>query len=172
MKSDGRFERARTQVAIGLRVAQGRGMLGSGSLAGLEPADRARRQEIVWSLFMLDRMLLGGDTKNPSTPTAIFELPVITGGPSHPDNPPQPFEPNISLSSVDSGAPLPPQNVACLQIQTIRIWECVVDYIAQPALSTDIPLWRHDSPRAAILTKLLDIETSQCISVRSFVKDR
>ncbi|EUC39909.1 hypothetical protein COCMIDRAFT_41667 [Bipolaris oryzae ATCC 44560] len=156
---DGRLERARAQVAIGLRVAQTRDMLGINSLDGLGLAHRARRQEIVWSLFMLDRMLLGGNTTNPSTPTAIFELPVIQSGPSHPDLPSQTCEPDISLGSIDSGAPLPPQNVACLQIQTIRIWECIIDYIAQPPSSTDVPLWRHDSLRAPILTKLLDIET-------------
>ncbi|KAH8691754.1 hypothetical protein GQ44DRAFT_201388 [Phaeosphaeriaceae sp. PMI808] len=108
---------------------------------------------------MLDRMLLGGNTTNPSAPAAIFELPVIQSGPSHPDIYSQTCEPDISLGSVDSGAPLPPQNVACLQIQTIRIWECIIGYIAQPPSSTDVPLWRHDSPRAAILTKLLDFET-------------
>lgn len=138
-------------------------MLGAGSLDGLEPADRARRQEIVWSLFMLDRMFLGGNTKNPSAPSAVFELPVIQSGPLHPDLPLLPHECDLLLDSIDSGAPLPPQNVACLQIQTIRIWECVIDYIAEPPSSADIPLWRHDSPRAAILTKLLDIETSQYI---------
>ncbi|KAH6644655.1 hypothetical protein C7974DRAFT_25537 [Boeremia exigua] len=156
---DGKLERARAQVAIGLRVAQARDMLRVDSLDGLELADRARRQEIIWSLFMLDRMLLGGNTKNPSTPTAVFELPVIQSGPCHPDGSPQTAESDVSLESVDSDIPLPPQSVACLQIQTIRIWECIIDYIAQPPLSTDIPLWRHDSPRAAILTKLLDIET-------------
>ncbi|XP_014555252.1 hypothetical protein COCVIDRAFT_102958 [Bipolaris victoriae FI3] len=156
---DERLERARSQVAIGLRIAQARDMLGTNSLDGLGLADRARRQEIVWSLFMLDRMLLGGNTRNPSTPTAIFELPIIQSGPSHPDIHSQTCEPDTSFGSVDSGALLPPQNVASLQIQTIRIWECIIDYIAQPPLSTDVPLWRHDSPRAAILTKLLDIET-------------
>ena len=170
ISSDERVERARAQVAIGLRVAQGRDMLCVGSLDGLELADRARRQEIVWSLFMLDRMLLGGNTKSPSTPTAIFELPIIQSGPVHPDISPQLFEPDISLSSVDSGALLPPQNVVCLQIQTIRIWECVIEYIVQPTSSTDVPLWRHDSPRAAILTKLLEIETSQYVPVRSLVR--
>ncbi|PVH91968.1 hypothetical protein DM02DRAFT_307554 [Periconia macrospinosa] len=156
---DGKLERARAQVAIGLRIAQARDMMDSSSLDGLGLADRARRQEIVWSLFMLDRMLLGGNTTNPSAPTAIFELPVIQNGPSPPDFNSQPCELEISLASVDSGAPLPPLNVACLQIQSIRIWECIIDYIAQPPSSTDVPLWRHDSPRAAILTKLLDFET-------------
>ncbi|KAF7676700.1 hypothetical protein GT037_004912 [Alternaria burnsii] len=155
---DGRLERARAQVALGLRVAQARDMLSADSLCGPELADRARRQEIIWSLFMLDRMLLGGNTRNPSTPTTAFELPVIQSGPFHPDIRTQPPEHDISLQCVDSDAPLPPQSVTCLQIQTIRIWECVIDYIAQPPSDTDVPLWRHDSPRAAILTKLLDIE--------------
>lgn len=162
IKPDGRFERARAQVATGLRIAQTRDMLGLGSLDGLGLVDRARRQEIVWSLFMLDRMLLGGNTRNPSASTAIFCLPVLQSGPSHPDVGSEPSaEPEVLLDSVDSGAPLPPQTVICLQTQTLRIWECIVDYIAQPPSSTDVPLWRHDSPRAAILTKLLDIETSQ-----------
>ena len=64
INSDGKLERARAQVALGLRIAQARDMLGISSLDGLGLADRARRQEIVWSLFMLDRMLLGGNTKN------------------------------------------------------------------------------------------------------------
>jgi hypothetical protein len=161
--TDGRLERARAQVALGLRIAQARDMLGTNSLCGLEPADRARRQEIVWSLFMLDRMLLGGNMRNPSTPTAAFQLPVIQSGPFHPDIRPQLPGHEISLKCVDSDAPLPPQSVTCLQIQTIRIWECVIDYIAQPPSDTDVPLWRHDSPRAAILTKLLDIEMSEYV---------
>ncbi|KAG9186771.1 hypothetical protein G6011_09879 [Alternaria panax] len=96
--------------------------------------------------------------RNPSTPAAAFELPVIQSGPLHPDIRSQPSDHDISLDLVASGAPLPPQSVICLQIQTIRIWECVIDYIAQPPSNKDVPLWRHDSPRAAILTKLLDIE--------------
>ncbi|KAH8629534.1 Regulatory protein CAT8 [Alternaria alternata] len=163
---DGRLERARAQVASGLRVAQTRDMLSADSLCGLELGDRARRQEIIWSLFMLDRMLLGGNTRNPSTPTTAFELPVIQSGPFHPDIRTQPPEHDISLQCVDSDAPLPPQSVTCLQIQTIRIWECVIDYIAQPPSDTDVPLWRHDSPRAAILTKLLDIEMNKSTNTR------
>lgn len=172
MKSciDGRLERARAQVALGLRVAQARDMLSADSLCGLELADRARRQEIIWSLFMLDRMLLGGNTRNPSTPTTAFELPVIQSGPFHTDIRTQPSEHDISLQCVDSDAPLPPQSVTCLQIQTIRIWECVIDYIAQPPSDTDVPLWRHDSPRAAILTKLLDIEMSKYVPELMLVK--
>ncbi|RYN63713.1 hypothetical protein AA0117_g10708 [Alternaria alternata] len=108
-------------------------------------------------------MLLGGNTRNPSTPTTAFELPVIQNGPFHPDIRTQLPEYDISLQCVDSDAPLPPQSVICLQIQTIRIWECVIDYIAQPPSNTDVPLWRHDSPRAAILTKLLDIEMSKYV---------
>ncbi|KAF2123428.1 hypothetical protein P153DRAFT_361995 [Dothidotthia symphoricarpi CBS 119687] len=155
---DGRSDRARAQVALGLRLAQGSGMLGINSLNGLELADRARRQEIVWSLFMLDRMLLGGNTRDPSSPITAFELPVIQGGPSHPDILPQLSEVDISLSSVESGVIVSPQSAVCLQVQIIRIWECVMANIAQPPSSTDVPLWRHDSPRAAILTRLLDFQ--------------
>ncbi|KAH7080131.1 hypothetical protein BKA63DRAFT_236386 [Paraphoma chrysanthemicola] len=156
---DGRLERAQAQVALGLRLAQARGMLAADTLDDLELPDRSRRQEIVWSLFMLDRMLLGVNTKNASTPAASFEIPVMQSGPFHPDFCLEPSELDISLSSIDSDMPLPPQNVTCLQVQTIRIWECIIDYIAEPPSSSDVPFWRHDSPRAAILTKLLDIET-------------
>ncbi|KAH7086447.1 hypothetical protein FB567DRAFT_71379 [Paraphoma chrysanthemicola] len=161
---DERLERAQAQVALGLRLAQTRGMLAADTLDDLEVPDRSRRQEIIWSLFMLDRMLLGGHMKNASTPAASFEIPIMQNGPFHPDFCPEPSEYVVSLSSIDSDMPLPPQNVACLQVQTIRIWEYVIDYVAQPPSSADVPLWRHDSPRAAILTKILDVETKSEIA--------
>jgi len=158
-----RSERARAQVALGLRIAQDRDMLGVNSLAGLGPNDRARRQEIVWSLFMLDRMLLGGNTWNPSSPITAFECPVLTTSPLHPDAVTQPSDDDVSLIDLHAGVPKLEHSIMCLQIQSIHLWEKVVAEIARPPSSSDVPLWRHDSPRAAILTQLLDCEMSELV---------
>ncbi|KAI8933128.1 hypothetical protein NX059_009769 [Plenodomus lindquistii] len=155
---DGNCERARAQVALGLRIAQGRDMLGTNALFGLSHDEQTRRLEIVWSLFMLDRMLLGGNTRIPSSPSRAFELPIIQCGPSHPDGPLISSNGDTPLHSLATGIPSPEQSAVRLQIQIIEIWESVVAEIAQPPSSTDVPIWRHDSPRAAILTRLLDFE--------------
>ncbi|KAH7346096.1 hypothetical protein BKA66DRAFT_602766 [Pyrenochaeta sp. MPI-SDFR-AT-0127] len=156
---DGRTERAQTQIAIGLKLAQSRGMLGAKALDGLEPVERIRRQEIVWSLFMLDRMLLGSNTREPSIPTTAFELPIFQGGPSHPDQSFRPYGVDHLLISYESETPRSLHSVVSLNMQILRIWECVLADVTRPPSDNDVPLWRHDSARAVILTRLLDFET-------------
>ncbi|KAL6709243.1 hypothetical protein ACN47E_001650 [Coniothyrium glycines] len=156
---DGRLERAQLQTALGLRLAQSRGMLSNGQSVVLELAERNRRQEIVWSLFMLDRMLLGGRSRNATLPAAAFELPLHQGGPLFPDQPSEAYGISFLDDSDSFEPPTSLFSVGSLTIQVLRIWEEVITDITRPPSSADVPFWRHDSSRATILTKLLDFET-------------
>lgn len=134
-------------------------MLGAKALDGLEPLDRIRRQEIVWSLFMLDRMLLGDNTREPSIPTTSFELPIFQGGPSPPDQSFRSYGVDYLPITNESEACRSLHSIVSMNIQILRIWECVLADLIRPPSDVDVPLWRHDSARSVILTRLLDFET-------------
>ncbi|KAF2820158.1 hypothetical protein CC86DRAFT_471309 [Ophiobolus disseminans] len=156
---EGHYERARAQVSFGLRITQSRGMLSAKRFNSLDAAATSRRQEIVWTLFMLDRMLLGGHTRDPSVLSTSFELPMFSDGPSKPDL----VSRAAGLDALDMmfgpEASQPSPSVIQLNIEILSIWESVLADITKPPTDTDTPIWRHDSGRAAVLTKLMDFET-------------
>lgn len=159
--TEGNYERARTQVALALRLSQSRGNLSAKSFDTLDPRAIARKEGIVWTLFMLDRLLLGGGIREVLVPSTLFELPRISYGPSTPDPVSQGSRPDARGSSCTAEMSSQSYNIVQLNIDTFTIWERVIADITQPSSDTDTPLWRHDSRRSAILTDLLDLELSK-----------
>ncbi|EMD87300.1 hypothetical protein COCC4DRAFT_70770 [Bipolaris maydis ATCC 48331] len=156
---DGRMERARTQVSLGLQVAQSQGLLSADSLDGLEPIIRTRRQEIVWSLFLLDRMMLGASSRYPSLPSAAFELPLCGNGPTPRNWNPQMQSATSSIVRLHTEANHVQYSVLSLNIKIMSIWENVIVDVTRSPSDTDVPLWRHNSPRASLLTQIMEFET-------------
>ncbi|PSN60162.1 hypothetical protein BS50DRAFT_579334 [Corynespora cassiicola Philippines] len=151
--ADGKPARAQAQLALGSRLAQTRGMLKSVSNSVDNPHHRIQRHEIVWSLFMLERMFIGGNVHMPSIPNPSFDLPAFQGGPLHPDD---------QSSHIPNGTVSSPRTpgIVATYIEVLRIWETVIADLHQSSSDNEIPFWRHDSSRAKIVSQLLEFEMS------------
>ncbi|KAJ8115496.1 hypothetical protein OPT61_g2867 [Boeremia exigua] len=150
--AEGGSDRARIQITLCLRLAQTRGMLNAGYYKDMDALERKQHLEIVWSLFILDRIFIGGSVSVPTTPGLRFTLPTFLGGPGHPDQ----------ASSVYGVTDVPPivrnPGIVGQYIQLMRTWELVAEYINKDSTVDRMPIWHHDSPRTAILADLLESE--------------
>ncbi|KAF2009052.1 hypothetical protein BU24DRAFT_497607 [Aaosphaeria arxii CBS 175.79] len=149
---EGNPDRARAQLALGLRLAQSRGMLDRKYYDSVGSVGSTCAQEIVWTMFMLERMYIGGTIRAPSIPSAMFNLPTFEGGPS------LPATNDVSRDASGFRPPYKSPGIVEIGIRIVKIWEMVIVDINHPTTDTDVPFWRHDSIWAAILSSLLDFE--------------
>lgn len=149
--AEGRSERARAQIALGLRLVQNRGMLDRAHYEGENEAGR-RHQEIVYSLCILDRMFTSRDVPNSSIPQRLFRLPAYLGGPTHPDQ------------SGETHDVLSVQNLMIVNslVLMLHTWELTTQYISESMTGTSHPIWHHESMRTAILTRNFELEIRKC----------
>ncbi|KAJ4992907.1 hypothetical protein SVAN01_01611 [Stagonosporopsis vannaccii] len=146
--AEGRSERARTQVALGLRLAQSRGMLGKEHYQGENESGCKQHQEIVYSLCILDRMFTSRDIPNSSIPQSVFRLPAYQGGPKHPEH----------NGRVDNTSTVQNCIIVDAYVQMMHMWELVTRYISESLTGVSQPIWHHKSVRSAILTRNLELE--------------
>lgn len=146
---EGRLTRAQVQVALGLRLVQAQGMLDKAHYEFEVGTNYQRHQEIVWSLFILDRVL---NFPHPSIPQSLYKLPAYQGGPSHPDH----YSDAYNAATTTNSA----QNFKIVDsfVHMIRMWERVNQYISKDLSIDSHPIWHHKSARTAILTHLLELE--------------
>lgn len=154
--AEGISDRARTQVTLGLRLAQTRGMLSRAYYENRNEISRTKYQEIIWSLFVLDRMFTGRNVPSPSVSNTLYRLPVFLGGPTHPEHVSEIYDATNPRSSSRNFM------IMSLYAQMMRIWELVISYINENLTTESTPLWHHKSPRTVILTLLLEFEIRQC----------
>lgn len=109
---------------------------------------------------MLDRMLLGRDVREPSIPAISFELPTCSKGPLTLDHVPRPTGFDNSDEPLETQISSQSYRIIKVNIEILSIWECVLADITQPSSEIDTPIWRHDSRRSAIMTKIMDFESS------------
>lgn len=160
--AEGRSERAHTQVALGLRLAQSKGWLSAKHYDDMDALQKRQHQEIVWSLYILDRMLIGGSSPHPAISEARFTLPAYTGGPDYPSLGTGSDRPsNVRTSSHDF-------MIIAQYARMMCIWQLVAEYINEVSAVDSIPLWHHKSLRTRILTDLLQSEIrKQCLQTTS-----
>lgn len=156
--AEGRAERARTQVALGLRLAQSRGMLDKAHYQSGDEYGCRKHQEIVYSLCILDRMFTSHNIPNASIPQRLFRLPAYHYGPIHPEQ-------GSGVHNPSSAQNLMIVNSLVLMLHT---WELTTQCINESLTGTSQPIWHHKSIRTAILTRLLEheIRKSKAFSLR------
>ncbi|KAH6644385.1 hypothetical protein C7974DRAFT_408068 [Boeremia exigua] len=150
--AEGRSNKARTQVALGLKLAQARGWLNKVHYEVEHRTTRWQHQEIVWSLFMLDRCTLNRDNPYSTIPDTLYKLPAYKGGPTHPGQSGEVYDATLSTSPAQSFV------IVGLFAQIMRMWELVIQYIGESLTTESKPIWHHKSTRTAILTSLLELE--------------
>lgn len=154
--AEGRSNRARTQVALGLRLVQTRGMLDKSHYEAMSGSGYKQHQEIILTLFMLDRVFSNRDVPNPCIPETVYRLPAYLDGPVHPERSCQDHDPTSSSLSVQTFMIIN----SCVAM--LRVWELVVQYISETLSDASQPIWHHQSSRTAILTHLLELEIREC----------
>jgi hypothetical protein len=155
--AEGRSDRARIQIALGLRLAQARGMLSKTNYEDSTRPNRIQHQEIVWSLFILDRIFIGRRISSIVISDTLYSLPMYLGGPAYPGHFGEINEANNSRSASRSFA------VVNSYVQMLGIWEVVVLYVNESLTTHSKPFWHHNSTRAKILTQLLEFEIREYI---------
>ena len=155
--AEGRSDRARIQIALGLRLAQARGMLSKTNYEDSTRPNRIQHQEIVWSLFILDRIFIGRCISSTIIPDTLYSLPMYLGGPAYPGHFGEINEANNSRSVSRNS------DIVNSYIQMLGIWEVVILYVNESLTAHSKPFWHHDSTRAKILTRLLELEIRECI---------
>lgn len=160
------------QVALGLRIAQSRGMLNASD-------DNARddeniywaRCEIVWTLFMMDRIFVGHNISHPSVSASSFHLAPYSKGPRKPgavtgsrtDRHMTPRE-----SSDNNRSLARPKSIIAVNIDLLKIWELAMVDIFEARSGRLAPFWEDSSPRSKIESRLLEFETNGLSRITSF----
>ena len=160
MSTGCKTQRAQTQVTLGLRVAEVTGLfdfqLPDTAATHLPPA----RSAIVWTLFMMDRIIGSGRRSSVYSP-AIYSIPVYQDGPLRPDSPPTACKPFTLSDTIASRAHTPSRSVTAVIIELLDIWSLVISHIFSSPRTGDAPFWQYNSPRARLTTRLLEFELSK-----------
>lgn len=161
----GKTLRAQTQVALGLRLAQTLPLLPrtSGESAGSEISALALdcRNEIIWSLLLLDRIFLGCTVPTPTLPVSAFGDSFVhsrcepSGGVS------DARDPYTVEGYFETGQGYKMADIVSTNIELFQILEEVIADNAQDLLPEAKPFWMGDSRRGQILSRLLELETSE-----------
>jgi len=125
------------------------------------------RREIVWTLFMMDRVYVGHNISGPSTPASSYDLFVFGKGPPVPGDTCK-LNAYVTLKdSLDVRLNSRSTSVVIINIELLLIWESVVMDIFEARSGRVVPFWNDGSPRSKIQTSLLEFELSECSSPRS-----
>lgn len=154
--SDGRVQRAHTQISLGVRIAQSLGYLTESSN---DVSVEDRSEEVVrctWTLFMLDRTFSITRLVSPSLPYQDFKLPKPN------------WEGALSLNPVyrDTNAKTSPetdlsvgdQDLSALLVGVYAIWDDVIRYVFETTNNSTTPPWAPGSELATIEYRFADFE--------------
>ncbi|KAK5045937.1 hypothetical protein LTR84_008723 [Exophiala bonariae] len=159
LEQAGKPHRAQAQVALGLRLAQTRGLLRKESGISAEDQSSLNWRSVVWTLFMMDRIFSSADVRSPCVPASSFQLFLMQCAPSNPDG---------SIASREITLPTSPGDmlrtesldVISCNIVLLDIWHNAVMEVSGDSKAPPIPFWRHDSAHAAIESRLMEFEMS------------
>lgn len=134
--------------------------------------EREAQKEVVWTLFLLDRMFARPRVASPTVPGGLYAVPMLRGGPGHPGM----GSGSGSGSGGEGGAggvvassPGQIWEVAGLQVPMMRIWELVMGYVSESAgghgdvEEAGHPVWHPKSKRTRVKTALLEFEIRECL---------
>lgn len=160
-----KYDRAQTQVALGLKLAQVQGLLEAHSGTNTFQSTPTVESGIVWTLFMLDKITgTGYQVKGDlSAMSCVFRLPLYQGsstGPGGGSRAPRLFGPcdTTTASSFSSY-----NSITAVMIELLDIWGDVTSTILQRKPRDETPFWQDNSSRARIQARMLEIELSQSI---------
>lgn len=159
--SAGKIARAQSQVSLGLKLAQTKGMLGSRAISDANSTAPNTQSPIVWTLFMMDRIIGTAGNSTPS-PSSLFSLPVYQAGPARPDSMTDTPKSFMLSDPMNVRSSLSSPSVIAVLIELLDIWGEIITHIFQSTPDESSPFWRHDSSRARISTRLLEFELSKC----------
>lgn len=156
----GKPHRAQAQVALGLRLAQTRGLLRKECAGASEDHMSLGWRSVVWTLFMMDRIFSGANVRSSCVPASSFQLFLMQCAPPTPEGSSAPKEITLpaSFGALLRAGSL---DVVCCNIALLDIWHSALMDIFDDSSCTPIPFWRHDSPHAAIESRLLEFEMSK-----------
>jgi len=118
----------------------------------------SRQEEIVWTLFMMDRIYKGASAPIPRAPSRLFQLPLVPAGPTLPNKCTASFEAYIlSERRTTTG----PKSLNTLITELILMWGDTIEFIFTDTSPSTVPVWAPQSRRAEILGELLDFENSK-----------
>lgn len=143
------------QVTLGLRATE------LNSYAG-EYANTACRSDIVCTLFMLSSVF--GCVRQPGfTDSMSHSVPQHQGGPAWPLASADVERAFNFAQPVINESESPPKSVVTVTIELLNIWRSITSHVRSATDSTNVAFWRHDSPRAGLITQLTEFELSKCI---------
>lgn len=146
-------------MTLGLRVAEVTGILDSQSPVATINGPPGR-SAIVWTLFMLDRIIGSGRRSSVYSP-AIYSIPVYQVGPARPDSPPSAAKPFTLNDTIASRSHSPSKSVTAVIVELLDIWGLIISHVFSSPRSEDVPFWQYNSPRARLTTRLLEFELSE-----------
>ncbi|KAL2204251.1 hypothetical protein CC79DRAFT_1372259 [Sarocladium strictum] len=154
----GKPHRAQAQVALGLRLAQTRGLLSEETTT--RPSEHQLSldwRSVVWTLFMMDRTFSGARVRSSCVPTSSFQLFLMQRAPPNPDGSSR--SENITLSTchgnILQGGSL---DVGSCNIVLLDLWHGALMAVFGEGSSKPGPFWRNDSAQASIETRLMEFE--------------
>lgn len=118
------------------------------------------RSAILWTLFMLDRIIVSGKRSSVFSP-AVYSIPVYQDGPLQPDSSQNACKPFTLNDTMTTRGHKPSRSVTAVTIELLDIWGLVVSHIFSTPRPEDVPFWQYNSPRARLTTRLLEFEFSK-----------
>lgn len=156
--TDGRVQRAHTQISLGVRIAQSLGYLSEPTGTG----NQERSEEVIrctWTLFMLDRTFSITRLVSPSQPYQAYQLPKPT------------WEGALLLDKFrrgakqDSSSKIDPlsneQDLSALLVGVYSLWDDAIRYVFQTTNKSDMPPWHPTSDLATIEYRFADFEPGE-----------
>jgi hypothetical protein len=146
--TDGRVNRAHSQISLGIRIAQSSGYLTSAGSDGTKTEDVVR---CTWTLFMLDRTFSITRLVSPALSYQHFQLrkPISEGGLSR-----EATGQNTGMNESSAND----QDLGALIIGVYSIWDDVLKYVFQTSSDNTIPPWQPGSELATIEYRFADFE--------------
>ncbi|KAI9150694.1 hypothetical protein HJFPF1_10470 [Paramyrothecium foliicola] len=154
----GNASRAQAQVTLGLRLSQSHGMLAAENNDQLNDLDSVMRREVVWTLYIMDRVFNSSSSTGPSVQSSFYKLHIYSGGPAHPASHSRDGDSFTMTEMLHHDVRLESITICALNIELVSIWEAVMDDIFHSPSPVPIPFWRDGSPRSKIVSRLLDAE--------------
>lgn len=153
--TDGRVQRAHTQIALGVRIAQSLGYLSESTESGAGQ----RSEEVIrctWTLFMLDRTFSITRLVSPSQPYQAYQLPKPTWeGALLLDKPQRVSNPS---SNPRNEALSNEQDLSALLVGVYSLWDDAIRYVFQTTNKSEMPPWHPTSDLATIEYRFADFE--------------
>lgn len=116
--------------------------------------------QVVWTLFMMDRLFNTSSHTSPSVNPSFFRL-CLFDGPQNPATQPDTSRIFTLHELIDHKVHPESVTIASLNIELLSIWEDVVTEIFHSSKAMTVPFWKDGSSRSKIISRLLEAELSE-----------